>query len=261
MSEELEEIVEEIVETVEEEAPEAPTHDQVQEERAAKGGWKPREDFIADGGEPDKWSTAEVFNVRGEFIDRMKHKDNQIKELGERMVNLNQFHAVTLEAQKKELEDRKAEYVRQGGEEGLEGVKNMDHQLNTLNQAETTQTVEAPMDPVYTAFNERHDYMKSTGPKHSHAMMLYNSVQGQGTPQQVVNYVEQEMSKAFPNEPRQKETVSMSEGGSKPGGFKKSSSKEPTLADISPVERKQLEAMGLTEKQMLQAVIDAGKDK
>lgn len=225
---------ESLVAAIEAESPEekeAPAFDYEahQEELASKGGWKPLEDWVADGKDPSEWSDAKTFNVRGEFIGKLRQKD---KELEETVTNLNKFHSTQLTLQRSQLEQEKAAAIAKGGAEAVEEVKNIDFQLDQLNQP----VVSAPQkDDLVANWEAANPWIDEPGAKSVYAQTLFGQAQQSGmSTQAALQHVNQGIAREFPAE--RKATASMSEGGSRPTG-KAPSGKAITMSDLTAEEK------------------------
>ena len=78
------------------------------EDMARKGGWRPESEWEDDDPKrPDAFSSAEMFNARGEFIGRIKAQDKRLNEMessfNTRLENSNLLHKAQLDSQKAEL--------------------------------------------------------------------------------------------------------------------------------------------------------------
>lgn len=233
---------------------EAPEFDYAasQAEKATQGGWKPLDEYVAGGKDPEEWVDASTFNVRGEFITKLKNKD---RELDERIGNLNKMHEGQMEVQRSELTARKEAAILEGGKDSLEDVKNIDHQLNQLAQ----QPVAPRVDPVVADWEERNPWIDAPGPKGIWAKTLYSqAVNGGSSPAQALQMLDAEIAREYPTQTMEKQSIT--ERGSKPGN--KPSSKALSMSDVTTEELKWRDAMPdawKDEKKFLKAVQDSRK--
>lgn len=81
------------------------------EQKASAQGWKPKEDWVAAGGDPDEWRSAREFVDRGEFLRHISAQNSQIKQLLEAQKNAIELNKKLAEAAKveREIEDIRAE--------------------------------------------------------------------------------------------------------------------------------------------------------
>jgi len=226
-----------------------------QEQIASNGGWKPFEEYVESGGNAADWVPAAIFNVKGEFIGKLKAKD---REIDNRLSNVNQVHAAQLEVQRKELTAKRDAAALEGGEENLEIVKNAQHQLDTLNVAPQVQTTS----PELEQWNEQNPWVNVPGAKSTYARTLFSGAlaQGQSIPQAIA-LVNVEMAREYPAQQRTKPQASESEKGSKPSGFKRGE-KTLSMSDITHAEQKMIDALpgawkNKSQAEILQAVKDS----
>jgi hypothetical protein len=253
----MSELAKEEQEKVIEEAEKAPViefdYAAKQEEKAAQGGWKPLEDWIADGKDPEEWSDAATFNVRGEFIGKLKAKDRAIDE---RINNLNKIHEGQLEVQRQELMVRRDAAVLKGGADSLETVKSLDSQINQLQMPVVPQK-----DPAVTEWEERNPWIDVPGPKANHANLLFSQALSRGdSVPQALTMIDAEMERQFPSQTVEK--VPLTEKGSKPG--RKMPAKAIAMADVTAEEQKWRKAMPNawpTDEAFLKAVQDSRASK
>lgn len=107
------------------------------EQLAKSDGWKPKEEYLANGGEESKWVPHDEFNRRKELFDAI-HKANQRAKRAEETANaLAAHHAkveqLAYERAKKELLEAKKEAAR---ENNLAAIVDIDEQLDSLKKPE-----------------------------------------------------------------------------------------------------------------------------
>ena len=141
-----------------------------QAEQASKDGWKPYDDWVEGGGDPEKWVPASIFNVRGEFIGKLKDQDRQFNE---RLQGVNQLHQAQLEVQREELLAERADAIKSGGQEAVNKVAQIDKQLDTLSQPQPS-----TVPPELQEWNERNSWIKQPGARsvfyYPQAQLLYS---------------------------------------------------------------------------------------
>lgn len=230
-----------------------------QEETASKSGWRDLDEFTKNGGDPKDWTSAEFYNVKRMYNDKLNHKLNeQERSFDVRVANLNQMHMAQMSVQLKELNKKKEEAIEQAD---VEGVKNIDHQMSTLANS-ANQPVTTQVDPLIEKWNSDNPWINELGAKSTYAKSLYGQATAAGyTPSQIVSYVNREIAKEFPkNSPSNAPTVSISEGGSRPG--KSVKSKGVTMGDVTAEEHKMRSFLGgsaTDDKVFLQMVTDSRK--
>jgi len=252
LDEYIEEPTEEVVEEVVEEVAEKPAefdYQAAQAERASQSGWVPLEEWVEAGHKAEDWADATTFNVRGEFIGKLRAKD---REIDERIEGLNKAHEAQMKVQRAELESQKAEAISMGGREAVETVKNIDYQLQNLNAP----VAPPPKDSLVAEWEANNPWIDEPGPKSVYANTLFSQAQQGGlNTQQALAHVNQEIAKAYP---AKVQTAAMSEKGSKPG--RKAASKSLSMGDLTREELKWREAMPdawPTDEKFLKAVKDA----
>ncbi len=130
------------------------------EQDAQKQGWKPKEDFVAAGGNEETWVDAKVFVERGEssapiLKSKLEKSERQLSQLSATVESLTKHHNRMLQKETEEkkrlvaeLEDARAQAVADGN---ARAFKQADQQLNRLRQ-EVEQPREVPVhqgpDPV-----------------------------------------------------------------------------------------------------------------
>lgn len=247
------EVVEAVVEPV-------ATYAERQEATARKGGWKPEEEWVAGGGDIDKWTSAEGFNIRGEFIGEIKNKNEQIAGFNKRLDNVNALHDAQLEVQRTELEGKKTAAIEAADPQAVAAI---DKQLDAI-AAPAPQA--APVAPELDAWNTANPWILEDGAKSAYAKSLYGQGVAQGLPiSHILAHVNQAIDKEFPSKPAN--TQPAAEGGSKPSG-RQAPSKTITMSDVTPADLKARAAMANVwpdtpegDKAFLKAVSDSRKEK
>ena len=233
------------------------TYKEIQEAQASKNGWTPLKEWVESGHPPEKWVSAEVFNVKGEFIGQIK---SQNKEFEERIANVNAVHEATMKAKIEELQAEKQELVLKGGEEAVRGVQAIDKQIAAINQPAV---VQPQVDPAEQAWNEANPWIEDVDdPRSSYAKTQYGAFLQKGMDKaSALKLVDQKIADRFP--PRQPGGgAPPAEGGSRPGNKSSGPSIPVTMADLTADERKQVAAFpGWDEKKILSVVADMRKGK
>ena len=97
-----------------------------------EGGWRPKDEWEGPEGE---WRSAEVFNERGVWIDKLKQNNKRIDELENnfehRLENVNKLHTMQLESQKADLERQRKEAVESGDTDSFDNIQGQIDNLNT----------------------------------------------------------------------------------------------------------------------------------
>ena len=233
----------------------------IQEEKAIQTGWQNYEKWVDGGGDPKDWVKADVHNVRRGLVRELRKQKKTIADFDSRLIVNNQMHQAQMDVQRKELTAKRDAAALEGGEEGLENMKNAQHQLDTLNQPIVTSTNTTP---ELDEWNARNPWINEETPKAAWAISMYSQAINSGyTVGQAIAHAEAKVAESYPNPARSKPVQSEAEGGSKPTGFKKSENKL-TMADITPQEQKMLDALpaaweGKSDTEILKHIADSRK--
>ena len=130
------------------------------EQDAAKQGWKPKEDFVAGGGDETAWVDAKVFVERGEssapiLKSKLERSERKLEQMSATVESLTKHHNRMLEKEAadrarlmNELEDARAKAVADGN---ANAFKQADKKLEQLKQQEALEPVKpanSGLDPV-----------------------------------------------------------------------------------------------------------------
>lgn len=233
-------------------------YEAAQQEQAKKGGWQDLNDWIESGKDAKDWVPAHHFNLKGEFIGKIKAKD---REFEERLSAVQQLHNKQLEIQRQELIDKRDAAALQGGEEGAKAVREIQGQLDELN---TPQQPAFQPSPVLEQWNEQNPWINEPSPKSTYARTVFqNALRAGATQEAAVMAVDLEINKHFPEtaESKPKGKVPPTERGSKPGR-KAGNNVKLTMNDLTQTERKMLAAFPKwSDEKKLQTVADARAKK
>lgn len=249
MNENEDPIVDEIEDDIQEEAPKPKTAEDV----ARAGGWKPLEEWTGD---PSEWRSAEVFNERGEWIQRHKAQEKRLNEIemsfNQRIENANKLHQKQLEFQKAELIRKRDNAIDLADRDAANTYQT---EIDKLNTPEPTA---APDTSSIDRWNEANPWIYQNNPKAAYAKQMFGAYQSQGmSAEQALRAMEADVNREFPalNPGRDKQPIP--EGGTRPGS--KRAGRKLTMADLSSEELKYYRAMPgawKSEAEYLQAVQD-----
>lgn len=225
------------------------------EDVARSGGWKPQDEW---SGDPAEWRSAEVFNERGEWIDRHKKQQKQIDEMqstfNTRMDNANKLHQQQVEMQKADLIRKRDDAIDLADKGAANGFQD---DLDKLN----VQTVEQPANngqSTLDSWNSDNPWILQNNPKAAYAKQQFGMYQGQGmSADAALTNMENDVKREFPDLNPARENHPTSEGGSRPGN--KRASRKLAMSDLTSEELKYYRAMpGAwgSDKEYLQAVQD-----
>lgn len=221
-----------------------------QKEIASNHGWKPLEDFISDGGDPQDWVPAEIFNVKGEFIGKLREKDREVdNRVNQRLEGVKKLY----EAQIESLKSERDQLIKDGD---VDGVRKLDKQIDNLQtQSEPQPSNQTPR--VVEEWNARNPWVSESTPRASYARETFARAVYEGlSPEQALQRVETEDKRHFQS--KGKTSVPESEKGGGNKGFSKKTS-QLTWDDLTADELKAYKASKAgwkDENAFLKAVAD-----
>lgn len=250
-------MTEQVNEQIEEEVPEQIEEDQPKtaEDVARSGGWKPKEEWEGDLSE---WRSAEVFNERGEWIQRHKAQQKQIDDMqstfNTRMDNANKLHEQQIEMQKSDLIRKRDDAIDLADKTAANGFQDDIDKLNN-------QTVEQPANNGQSTldnWNSANPWILQNNPKAAYAKQQFGMYQQQGMSSDVaLSNMENDVKREFPDLNPGRDKQAIPEGGSRPGN--KRGARKLSMSDLSSEELKYYRAMPgawSSEAAYLQAVQD-----
>lgn len=187
------------------------------EQQAMASGWKPKEQWVADGRDESEWRSAKEFNERGELLGTIKGLNRKIDQYDKALKALTIHHEKVFEsAHKKALDDLKAQKkyaIREGEHELAEAIEEeisakkeeFETQRQTLNQAKTANAAggEPPEFIAWKASNrwyEQNEDMQIEANGHATAFIAKKQRKGESfTPQDVFDYMEIQIRKSYPD--------------------------------------------------------------
>ena len=176
-----------------------------QEQKARGGGRVSEDEWIDAGKAAEDWVSAEAFNIRGEFIGKLKSKDREIEE---RLSGVNKI----VEAQKAVIRDFRKAAIENGDVRAVEGY---DKQIANLNiqQAPSRNT-------ELDDWNAKNAWIFEESPKSVYARHEYQKAKMQGMDDSnALILVETKLKSSFP-ENTPKRSVPETEKGHGNRGFK-----------------------------------------
>lgn len=258
MSEDLDnEIVDEIEEVEEQdESPKFSREDweNKQKEIASSSGWKDFEDYVADGGDPAKWKTADAYNIYGELVSSIK---NQKRDFENRIEGYRKLSTAQIAAERARLSAEKDQAIEDGNKQAVHAI---DKQLNSLNV-----TQDAPVHTSLDEWNNSNPWIFEDTPKADRAKAVFTRATANGTSiSDAIALVESVVAKEFAAKPKPqgRVTIPESERGKGSAGFGKKSGGIPTMDSLTPEELipwKHMREAWKDEKEFLQAVADDRK--
>lgn len=178
--------------------------------RALDKGWKPKEKWVEEGGDPNEWRSAKEFERTGEMLDHIHQQNRQIKSLRESFSALQRFHQnVEQRAYNsaiRSLKTERREAMREGEPDKVEQIEEQIEKTNeefakAQQNLQQTAQVQAEPDPAFTAWKDRNQWYNSD-------KLLKRAADGYGlayfednpnsTPAEVLRFVETEIKKRHP---------------------------------------------------------------
>jgi hypothetical protein len=241
------------------EAPEAPTIDDwkaKQEETARNTGWTDFDEWVSAGNDPDRWVTAEMFNVRGDFIGQMRAQERKHEQdVAERVAGVKKLH----DAKIKELEAQRKEFIKEGD---LDAVEAIEEQIGDLSNTEVQQPRIQQDVKAEEEWNARNTWINEESPKSLYARNQYvKYLQAGMDTAMALGKVDADIAREFaPAKPQGKPPASERGGGNK--GFSRNKGPaQVTMADLTLDERQLWKSAGEVifggdEAKFLKAVAD-----
>ena len=227
-------------------------YDRIQREKASKSGWKDFDEYVEEGGDPEKWKTADAFNTYGELIGTVK---KQKQDFDQRLQGVQQLAEARIQAEREKLLSERKEAIKSGE---VDQVESIEKQLNNLNQP-----IQSGPDPYLAEWNANNPWIMEDSPKADRAYKVFNTaIQQKKSVVEAVAMVEADIAKHFPSQPRKQATIPENERGKQSVGFGKTT-KTLTMADLNDDEKLTWKhfshAWGDDEKKFLQAASDLRK--
>lgn len=207
MSETDKEVIEEKEVVVEEEVV-SPS-----KQEALSGGWKPEQEWIDSGGDPEKWVDYGEFNRRKEFFDAI-HKANQRAKKAEESAEALSRHLTQVQeaAYKRAKEELLAERRAAAKENDLEKVLDIDEQLDSLKAPEEVAPTRQRA-PELEEFAKRNKWYDEDEDLQAYANGIGGTIERNNPnmpTSEVLQLVEEKVKKAFPHKFKNSTTAPVS---------------------------------------------------
>ena len=224
-----------------------------QEETARQYGWKPFDEYVEEGGDPKEWRTAEGFNIRGEFIGKLRDKDKDVERIVEdRVSGVKKLY----EAQINTLKGKRDQAITEGD---VEQVHAIEKEINELEKPPVQQPrVDQELE---NEWNAKNTWINEDSPKSVYAISQYTKYvqMGMGTAD-ALSKVDKDIAREFPQQTKQRTTIPSGEKGKGPKGFQKPKAASVSFDDLTPAEKtiwdNMPEAWGNDVDKFLKAVAD-----
>lgn len=230
------------------------------EDVARKSGWKPESEWESDDPKrPGNFSSAEMFNARGEFIGRLKTQDKRINDMqsdfNTRLDNTNKIHKAQMDLQKDELIRKRDDAIDLADRESANKFQESIDSLNVTAEAAPANNQQASLD----AWNQANPWVFQSGPKSVYAQSQLNTYLQHGQDiGRALSSVDADIAREFPAINTNRDKHPVSEGGSRPGGKRAPSA--ITMSDLTTEERaiyKHMPGTWKSEAAFLKAVQDS----
>lgn len=180
--------------------------------QAMEQGWLPKDQWIAQGNNPDDWRSAKEFIERGELYKAIHQTKSELKQLKAAHAALRQHHQHVFEmAYKRALDELKAQKRAAMRDENFEAVEAIEEQIEQLRaqherekqqlQVQVNPEVTAPH-PEFVAWKARNTWYDTDPELRDFAdaigLVYYNRNPGL-SPSQVLEYVERQVKTKFPD--------------------------------------------------------------
>lgn len=201
------------------------------EERASIQGWKPKEAFVADGGNEDDWRPAKEFVDRGELFSKIEDIKRENRNLKRTMQLFREHHEKVAQVEYQRALDT---LKRQKKEALLEGdadkVIEIDSQILETRDAQKAAAVTdayheetAPaVNPAFSAWQERNSWYQYDSEMRSFADQIgvaMKQANPSATPEVILKEVEKRVKKAYSEKfvnPRKEDAPAVEAGGRSP---------------------------------------------
>ena len=226
MTEEVKtEVKEEIKEEVKEVVAE-PVYTQ-EEVKAMEDGWKPKEDFIAAGGDESTWRPAREFNDRGELFGKIDDLKKELRSTKRNMGTLKTHYEKVREVEFTRALDTLKKQKKDALEAGdAQEVVNIDERIDSTKaqmvqlKNEVPQIEEVPVHPAFQSWIDKNRWYERNTEMRDFADGVgfsYKNANPHKTPQDVLKYVEEKVTLAYPTQftnPKRAAPSAVEAGGS-----------------------------------------------
>lgn len=180
------------------------------ESKAAEQGWKPKEEWVAEGGDPDEWRSAREFVDRGELLKQIHNQNRKVKQIEQSFGALKQHHGAVYEKAYKDAlsalrNERRAAMV-DGDIERVEMIEDRIDETREefqANKAKFEAEAETGQNPEFTTWVENNSWYEKNEDLREFADVLGIAFARKNpgiSPSKVLAHVEAEVKKKFPEE-------------------------------------------------------------
>lgn len=170
------------------------------EKEQMEHGWAPKEQWEADGGDPDEWRTAEHYKTIGQNV-RYRNENKTLREnqtgFDKRLKRNEQLFEESTKQLIADLEAQRDVHTDAGELEESKAVqKRIDDAKDGTRPSGTTADL---TDPIIIAWNDANPWIDNPGPKAEYAKALYERGVDKGlSSEEIVEFVDEEVAKEYP---------------------------------------------------------------
>lgn len=240
----------------------------VVEERAMSQGWKPKEQYVADGGNESDWRPAKEFVDRGELFSKIEEGKREIRNLRKTMQLFREHHEKVRQTEyQRALDDLKVAKKAALIDGDADRVIEIDQQILDTREAQkqavmvqAAEDVAAPaINPAFSAWVERNQWYSYDTEMKAFADQFGTSYAQQNpglTIERVLKEVETRVKKAYSEKftnPRKQDAPDVEAGGKAPRSSRSNAGIELT-EDEQRAMRRFVKAGAMTEEQYIAEV-------
>lgn len=196
---------------VEEVKPEVAVEYTPEESRAMNDGWKPKEQFVADGGHESEWRPAREFNDRGELFAKIDDLKKELRSTKRNMGTLKTHYEKVREVEFKRALDTFKKDKKEALEAGdAQAVVDIDEriaatkaQMTQLEQEVKEVSTEAVVHPEFQSWVEKNRWYERNNDMRDFADGVgfsYKKANPEKSPTEVLRYVEEKVTRAYPDQ-------------------------------------------------------------
>jgi hypothetical protein len=232
------------------------------EQKQYDQGWRPLDDF---SGPEDNWKTAKEFQRDGEWLAKLKEKDQRLdrieRDFEVRIDNVNKFNKAQTDAKIKSLQAEQRSAVDMSDTEAFDSAQS---KIEELQKEDVPEQVAQQPDRDIEDWNKKNPWFFESGEKSNDAKAFYNSyadANPNATTSQVLEYLDKKINQLYPtnnNNPRRNQPNTTENNTRRTSRQNKSL----TMSDLTNDERQQWSMFGsqmFTEAEFLKTVADTRK--
>lgn len=219
------------------------------QEQAQRNGHITRDEWIADGKDPDDWRSPKQFNEHGEMIGKMRQQDRALRDIqstfDSRLENVNKLNQAMISQKQRELDG----LIEMADKDGARAVQKEIDDLKTPAPAPQVQGKSSDVED----WESRNSWINdSTDPRTSYANDRYIAYRKEGkTDYEALQNVDADISKHFSKPQRSAPTPER--GVSKPAGRRE---QKITMNDVPKSDVANFRGMFKSDEEFLQTYKD-----